>query len=86
MPNQTERERDPVPRPFVALARENAETIMLTLAYWLSTFTIRSHAAIKGGSTDFQVCCCFSLLGLIASLAFALLYGPDALLALADAG
>ena len=59
---------------------------MLTLAHWLSTLTIRSHAVGEQPSPDFQLCCCFSLLGLIASLAFGLLYGPDVLLPLAAAG
>lgn len=59
---------------------------MLTLAHWLGTLTTRTHAVADRDSVDFQLCCYVSLLGVIVSLAFLHLYGPDAFLALADAG
>ncbi len=58
--------------------------LMLTVAHWLSAAAGRAHAA-TGGNAEFQVCVCFSLLGLIMSLVFLHLYGPDAFVLLAGA-
>ncbi len=58
--------------------------LMLTVAQWLSTAALRAHAA-TGANPEFQACACFSLLGLVMSLAFLHLDGPDAFVLLAGA-
>ena len=58
---------------------------MLTLANGLLEFALRTRATLEA-DMDLQVCCCFALLGLLASLAFLRICGPDAFVLIANAG